>query len=120
MTEEQVYKTLREIYSRVPKEWRENVVTEKPSTPTMIKVIDEALADPNYDPEKKKQLQALKDSGQLDKKQYSEDQTLVKKIDNFVNREINKAVKDGRLPNKKKLAELQAIWKEQKNNLSKN
>lgn len=116
MIEEDVYKTLREIYSRVPQEWRSNVITEKSANPVMIKVIDEALADPNYDPEKKKQLQILKDSGQLDKKEYSEDPKIVKKIDNFVNREIKKAVKEGRLPTKAKLQDLQKLWKEQKNN----
>lgn len=114
MTEEQIYKTLREIYSRVPKIWRENVVSEKLIAPNMAMVIDKALEDSEYPEEKKKELRTLKESGYLDKKEYSEDALMVKKIDNFVNREINKAVREGRLPNRNKLTELQKLWKEQK------
>jgi len=114
MTQEKIDATLREIYSRVPKEWRSNVVEASPLTPTMAKVVGEALKDPNFPQEKKEQLKVLQNEGYLSKEKYTENPELVKKIDNFVNREINKAVKEGRLPNKKKLAELKEQWKEQK------
>jgi len=110
MTQEHISATLREIYSRVPKEWRNNVVEATPLTPTMAKVVEEALKDSKFPQEKKEQLRVLQDAGYLSKQKYSENPELVKKIDNFVNREIKKAVKEGRLPNKKKLAELQIEW----------
>jgi len=110
ITQEKISDTLREIYSRVPKEWRNNVVEATPLTPTMAKVVEEALKDPKFPQEKKEQLKVLQDAGYLSKQKYSENPELVKKIDNFVNREIKKAVKEGRLPNKKRLAELQIEW----------
>jgi hypothetical protein len=111
MTQEKIDATLREIYSRVPKEWKNNVVEITPLTPTMAKVVGIAMQDPNFPQEKKEQLKVLQDAGYLSKQKYSENPALVKKINNFVNREIKKAVKEGRLPTKKRLAELQTEWK---------
>lgn len=118
--EEQVMKELRDIYSRVPKEWKSAAVTTTSKTPQMAFIVDKALEDPNFPEEKKIQLRELKEAGTFDKQQYTENPAIVKKIDNFVNREIKKAVKEGRLPNKKKLTELKTQWQNQKNSLSKN
>lgn len=113
-SEEEVNQTLRDIYARVPIEWRTNAVRAKDMTPKMKMVVDKALEDADFPQDKKEQLQILKENGYFNKEQLTEDSRVIKKIDNFVNREIKKAVKEGRLPNKKKLAELQAQWKEQK------
>lgn len=117
MTEESIANTIKEIYARVPKEWRENAVITTPLTPTMEKVVDDALNDRRFPKEKKEALQALKDNGYFTKQKYTENTPIVKKIDNFVNREIKKAVKEGKLPNKKKLAELKEIWLKAKQTL---
>lgn len=119
MTESEVYKVLQEINSRVPKAWKEGVIVQKANTPVMAKVVDEALNSPNTSPERKKQLQELKDAGYFDKKKFSEDPAIAKKINAFTMREINKAVKEGRLPNKRKLAELKIQWQNQRENSSK-
>lgn len=113
MTQEQISDTLKEIYNRVPKEWRNNVVQVTPLTPTMSKIVGLAMEDPNFSQEKKEQLKILQDSGYFSKEKYTEDPILAKKIDTFVTREIKKAVKEGRLPNKKKLKELQEQWKKE-------
>lgn len=117
MTEEAIFGVLKEIYSRVPKAWRENAVKEVPLTPTMAMVVDKALTTRGLSPEKKEELRVLQESGYFDKKKYIEDPLIVKKIDNFVNREVKKAVKEGRLPNKNRLAELKLLWEEQKKTL---
>lgn len=120
ITESEVYKVLQEINSRVPKAWKVGVIIEQATTPIMAKVIDEALISPNITEERKKELQDLKDAGYFSKKKFGEDPDIAKKINNFTMREINKAVKEGRLPDKKKLAELKIQWEKQKQNLSKN
>lgn len=119
MTKEQIDTVLREINSRIPKEWQEGVVKAQEITPTMSFIIDKALEDANISDEKKKELQSLKDAGYFSKKKYQDDPVIAGKINNFVNREIKKAVKEGRLPTKRKLKELQAIWNTQKENSSK-
>ena len=119
MTKEQIDTVLREINSRIPKEWQQSVVKEQPITPTMSFIIEKALEDDNISPEKKAELQLLKDAGYFSKKKYQDDPVIAGKINNFINREIKKAVKEGRLPTKKKLKELQTIWNTQKDNSSK-
>jgi hypothetical protein len=114
-TQESIEKVLKEIQSRVPKEFLKGVVTERPLTPVMEKVVDDALASPDFPEAKKLRLQHLKDAGEFNKKTYYQSPKYAKMIDNFVNREINKAVKAGRLPNKKQLKTLQEEWKTQKN-----
>lgn len=120
MTEESISTTLKEIYARVPKEWRENAVITTSLTPTMEKIVNDALTDRGFPKEKKEALQALKDNGYFSKQKYTENTSVIKKIDSFVNRQINKAIKEGRLPNKAKLAELKELWKKQKETSSTN
>jgi hypothetical protein len=98
--EERFNKILREIQARVPAEWKRRAVVEQPFTPTMKMVFEKALESPTIDEEKKRQIKNILDSGQLSKMVSREDPKITKQIDNFVNREINKAVKEGRLPPK--------------------
>lgn len=114
MKESEVYKVLQEINSRVPKAWKDAVVVSKASTPMIAKVVDEALISPNTTEERKKELQELKDAGYFSKQKFSEDPEIARKINQFTMREINKAVKEGRLPNKRKLAELKIQWEKQR------
>lgn len=119
MTQEKINDVLRDIYAKVPKEWRDNVVQTTPLTPTMASVVSKAIEDPDFPQEKKEQLKIFQDLGYFNKEKFAENSNLAKKIDTFVNREIKKAVKEGRLPTKKKLKELQEQWKQQKENLLK-
>lgn len=111
-TRESIEKEIQSINARIPKQLLNKVYKEGIIAPTVVKVVDEALADPNFDPEKKAKLQVLKDNGHFHKKKVIENPKVAQQIDNFLSRELNKAVKEGRLPNRSQLAVLQAQWKE--------
>lgn len=100
MIQEQIDKVLREIQERIPRLWKERVVSNKKATPTMEKVIGEVLKTGNLTLEKREQLKTLYDSGMFSKVKPVEDPKYAKMIDEFVTREIKKAVKKGLLPKK--------------------
>jgi len=106
MTEEQIFKELKRINESVPAYLKSNVVTEQFASPTVKKVVDTALEDPNFPEEKKQQLILLKENGYFDKTKPVENPKIVKQIDQYVMREIRKSIKEGRLPNRKELKEL--------------
>jgi len=102
-----IEKELRRIQASIPKPLLQFVVTETAITPTMKDVVDKALEDPDFPAEKKEELRILKANGYFDRKKVRQNDNIAKQIDNYVNREIKKAVKDGRLPTKKQLKEIQ-------------
>lgn len=113
-TQDSVEKVLKEIQSRIPKAFLKGVVETKPLTPNMAMIVDKALEDPDYPADKKRQLLELKEKGEFSRQTVTQNMTMARKIDNFVNREIKKAVKEGRLPTKKQLKVLQAQWQLEK------
>lgn len=106
MTQEQVSKVLNEIQAKVPKEWRERATETKLMTPTVQMVTDKVIEDPKSDPALVEKLKHMRDAGEFSKTVVTENPKFTKMIDNFVSREINKAIKEGRLPSKKKGREL--------------
>lgn len=114
MTEEQIFNTLKEINQSIPKYLKDSVVIKKPRTPVMNMLVMKALEDENFPEEKKTQLRQLQENGYFDKEEFSEDPKIAKKINEYTNRKIKEAIKDGRLPSKKQLIKLQSLWKEQK------
>ena len=72
-------------------------------------VVDKALESPTFPEEKKVKLRALKESGEFDKKTTANNPKVQKQIDNFVSREINKAIKQGRLPPKNQIKDVDFI-----------
>ena len=98
ITEEKITKTLQDIQARVPKIFRERVVIEKKSTPTMEKVVKIAMEDMSISVEKRNALKILYDNGDFSKTIPFEDKKYVKLIDEFVTREIKKEIKKGNLP----------------------
>lgn len=103
-TEEQVFKELQRIQMSVPQVLRDNAFTKEDSIPTITMVVNEALNDPDFPEEKKKEIQELKDNGHFDKFKSVENRKVTAQIDAIVNREIKKSIKEGRLPNRKQLA----------------
>lgn len=106
MTEEQIFKELQRIQASVPKHLRDNVVREENAAPSVNLVIEKAFEDPNFPEEKKEQLRLLKENGFFDRKTPVQDPKIAKQIDQYVMRELKKSVKEGRLPSKKQLKEL--------------
>jgi hypothetical protein len=100
---------LREIQTSVPIEWRKKVVIKKDLTPTVKMVFEKALESETITDEKKSQIRNVLESGELSREVYAEDPVMAKKIDNFVNRRINKAIKDGKLPPKSHVKYLPSV-----------
>lgn len=96
--EERIFKVLKDINSRVPKLLRDNVVTEQKKFPDFCELLDKAISDPDFPEEKKAYLKIIRNSPQVDKTDTKENYEVVKKIDEFVNREIKKEIKKGNLP----------------------
>lgn len=113
-TEETISKVLREINSRIPILLKRNAYSIESLTPTIMKVMEEALKSDNISKEKKEEIQRLTDAGYFKKEKITENPKYVKMINDWTTREIKKAVQKGLLPNKKQLAELQIQWKKEK------
>lgn len=112
ISENQISKEISEINSRIPKDWLNKVVSEVSKTPTMEKVMKQALNEPSIKPETKEKIRILLDEGAFSQKKLAEDKLYVRLIDQFVKREINKKIKSGLLPPRsKKLPHFENIYK---------
>lgn len=118
-TQESISKVLQDINSRIPKTLKKYAYERIPLTPTIEKVMEEALKSENISQETKDEVLRLKAQGFFNREKIRENPKIVKMIDNWTKRELEKAVKAGRLPDKKQLAELEIEWKKQKENSSK-
>lgn len=110
MTIESIRKVLLDIQSRIPEGLRKSVVTYVEATPTMKMVMEHAASMESISQEKRDNIKKLLDAGEFSKVKPVENLKVAKQIDNFVSREINKAIKEGRLPKKR---ELNRLLKEQ-------
>lgn len=98
-----------DIQSRIPKTLLKNAVKEKKLTPTIEFVMDKALESPTISEEKKAKIRNLKASGEFTKMKYEDNYKVQELINNFVNREINKAIEDGRLPPRSEIPNIDFI-----------
>jgi hypothetical protein len=91
-------KVLKDIQDSVPKEWREKLITVEDKTPTMKFVVNEAIDKKLVKDELVEKLRVLRDNGEFDKKKEVVNPKLAKLIDQWVDRRIKKAIKNGQLP----------------------
>lgn len=105
-------RVIREIQDRIPKDLLENLTKKELANPAAKKVIETALADPDLPPKKRRRYQALLDAGYLDQMVEVIDPVIEKQIDEFITKEIDLAVKLGRLP--KEAPQLEALSKKGK------
>ncbi len=112
--EERFNKVLREIQGRVPAAWKRLAVTEQPLTPTIKMVMEKALESDKIDEDKKRQIKNILDSGQVSRTEPQENPKYTKQIDNFVSREIAKAIKAGLLPEKRNMKYLPSFLRVKK------
>lgn len=106
---DQIAAVLKDIQSRIPKNLLKNAVKEKKLTPTIDFVMKKALEMPNISDEKKEKIRTVMASGDFSKMKYVDDPKIQKMINNFVDREINKAIKDGRLPPRTEIKDIDFI-----------
>ena len=105
-TRESVFAELKRINQSIPQTLKDFVVTETEKTPAIKLVFEKALEDPSISKEKKEKIKNILDSGKFDQKKLTENDRIAKMIDEYVQREIRKSVKAGRLPTKKQFREL--------------
>jgi hypothetical protein len=105
-TRESISKELRRINESVPQLLRDNTLIETAKTPEMKLVFEKAVEDENLSQEMRDKAKHLLDTGIFDKKKIVENPKVAKQRDDWVAREIKKAIKEGRLPNKKQAREL--------------
>jgi len=103
---------IREIQERIPKDLLNNLTKKELANPAAKKVIETALADPELPQKKRRRYQALMDAGYLDQMVEVIDPEVEKKIDEFMTKEIDLAVKLGRLP--KEAPQLETLTKKGK------
>lgn len=101
LTPEQL-KVIARIQNSIPKMWLDNITHKEKPGGVALEIIEKALVDPEVSEEVKQKCRLMKDSGYLDKEIDVENPQYTKLIDEYVEREIKKAVKRGELPKKAK------------------
>lgn len=105
-TRETISQELKRIQVTMPAILREQVVKEVEVciAPEVKMVMEKALEDPDITEEKKQRIRNVLPT--LMKKKVVENPKIAEMRDNYMTREIKRAVKEGRLPTRKKLKEL--------------
>lgn len=93
-------RVIRDIQDGIPKELLENLTRKELQSPTLKHLAVLALKKPDSEvPQKsKRRIQAMLDSGYLDKEVEVINQPIEKQIEAYIEAEIAAAVKQGRLP----------------------
>lgn len=105
-TERQVHAELARIQAQVPPKMREGLFKTVKKTPQAEFVVRETLKDPNLDPKKREELELLLNTGEFSKEEQVVDEVVAKRLDRYVGFQIDKAVREKRLPNKKQLSNI--------------
>lgn len=95
-------RVIKMIQEGIPQELLMNLTKKEIQAPTIKKVFELALTKPDEEvsPRQKRNIQAMLDSGRLDREVEVLDYEVEKEIDAYISAEIDKAVKLGRLPAK--------------------
>lgn len=93
-------RVLKEISEKIPKELLEQLIVKEKQFTTLKKVVEHALTKPDEEvpPRQKRKLQSLLDSGYLEHEVDVVDKSIEGQIDAIYDKEIAKAVNNGRLP----------------------
>lgn len=93
-------RVLKQINEGIPQELLRNLTKTELQSPTTKKLFELALTKPDDEvtPRQKRNIQAMLDSGKLDREVEVLDHEVEKLIDAYLGEEIAKAVKLGRLP----------------------
>lgn len=106
MTEEEISTILSEIQQSVPKEWYGKLFREQKKTPTAEFVAKKVLKQKDLDPKKREEIELLIKTGEFSKTERVLDEKMAQKIDKFVERKIQYAIRRGLLPKKEELENL--------------
>jgi hypothetical protein len=93
-------KVIQRIQNSIPQDLKDHLMKTEPYAPTTLLLIDKILADGKGSPELREKLQAVKDSGELNRTVEVVNRKVEKEIDSFIESELKKAIKRGELPEK--------------------
>lgn len=97
-----IERELKRIQENIPKELLSGLTTTQDAYPTLKNVIGLMMKDGTVSEETKKKYQAIMDSGILNATEEVVDTDIEKKISDYIDAEIKKAIKLGRIPKPKK------------------
>lgn len=89
---------IKQIQEGIPQELLRNLTKTELQSPTIKKVFEKVLVHPDTTERQRRNVQAMLDSGKLDREVEVLDHEVEKQIDVYFEVEIAKAVKLGRLP----------------------
>lgn len=109
-------KEIERIQKSIPKELLDKLIIKRPFSPIAKEIIMRALANPKevegiVSAEELEKYQAMLDSGELDRTEEVSDPEIEKQIDEYYNKEFEKARKLGRLPPPQKFPKLKSKLK---------
>jgi bifunctional DNA-binding transcriptional regulator/antitoxin component of YhaV-PrlF toxin-antitoxin module len=95
-------KVIREIQETIPADLLKNLTIKEKQFSTLKEVCEKGLLEPDdvVPPRQKRKLQAMLDSGYLEKEVEVINKPVEAQIDEYITKEIDRAVADGRLPRK--------------------
>ena len=91
-------KELRRIMSSIPDNLKKDITREEYATPAMREIYDRAMKDKTVNGKMKRKLSLLKDAGYLDKKEEVVNEEATTKIDKWLDEQIKRSIRLGRLP----------------------
>ncbi len=106
-------KVIQQIHDSVPKEWRDQVVTQEYVAPDLRLQVRETVKEMREEAEQltgEKREKALKevqrlqniiDAGYYDAKEWRVNPEVAKKIEEYIDAELDKAIAEGRIPHPK-------------------
>ncbi len=105
-TEQQINDVLLDIQSRVPPQYTKGLFKRVKKTPIQEFVVKKALKSGKLEPRKQKELKLLYETGEFSKTKEEIDEAVWKKRDKYIERQINRAIKLGKLPSQEQLEKL--------------
>lgn len=88
---------MRRIHESIPQDLQRRLIMKRAVTPNMAKAVLLGLREPHLDTETRRKLQHIKDSGILNQKEEVVNKSVQKKIDKYIEGEVIKSIKAGRL-----------------------
>lgn len=95
-------KVLKRIQDSVPEELLNQVTKKEVIAEPIKEIISKAMVDPEVSQEIKDKFQMISDTGYLDREKDVENVEVTRKIDEYIDNEIKKAIARGELPKGKK------------------
>lgn len=90
-------KELKQITRRIPKNLQGDVTKTVVDT-SEEQVIDQVIHDPKTTTEQREKLKRFRDSGMFRKESVVVDEKKVRELDRYHEKEVKKAISDGRIP----------------------